>query len=167
MFVIFLLSGLWHGANWTYVCWGLYHAILFAPLILLGKNKKYKLESGRSNVLPSLREVWMMCSTFILVVLGWIIFRANNMSQAYDIFSKMFSRSFFSTPHIWFLDYRIPTFIAIAMCFIFEWINRNRKHGLDIAWIKSRLLRISIYYLLLSMIILYSGKNVTFIYFQF
>ena len=167
VFVIFLLSGLWHGANWTYVCWGLYHAILFVPLILLGKNKKYKEQEVKKHIYPSLLELWKMGSTFILVVFGWIIFRANSVTHAYEIFSKMFSSSFFSLPHVWFLEYRIPTFLAIVTCFVVEWVNRHNKHGLDITWVKSDLIRITVYYIVLSMIILYSGKNVTFIYFQF
>ena len=167
VFVIFLLSGLWHGASWTYVCWGLYHALLFAPLILLGKNKKYNVMEAKRGALPSLSEMWAMGLTFVLVVLGWIIFRADSIAHAYDIFSKMFSLSLFSTPHIWFLEYRVPTLLAIATCIIVEWANRNNRHGLDITWVKSRFLRVLVYYILLSMIILYSGKNVTFIYFQF
>ena len=85
-FIIFLLSGFWHGANWTFIAWGAYHAFLFLPLILLGKNRRYRdtvatitLPDGttKSKLLPTWRETEQMLFTFVLVVFGWIIFRAT------------------------------------------------------------------------------------------
>ena len=76
-FIIFLLSGFWHGANWTFIAWGAYHAFLFLPLILTGKNRKYTNQVAEGRVLPSLREVGQMLVTFFLAVFGWIIFRST------------------------------------------------------------------------------------------
>lgn len=165
--IIFLLSGLWHGANYTYVCWGFYHAVLFAPLILLGKNKRYDVQKENLRMLPNFEDMAKMTTTFLFVVFGWIIFRADNIQMAGRIFYKIFSIELIAKPHLWFFEYRIPTFVAIFMCFVFEWINRRRNHGLDIIWIKAKFARIFVYYLILMMIVLYSGKNITFIYFQF
>ena len=165
--IIFLLSGLWHGANYTYVCWGFYHAVLFAPLIPLGKNKRYDVQKENLRMLPNFEDMAKMTTTFLFVVFGWIIFRADNIQMAGRIFCKIFSIELIAKPHLWLFEYRIPTFVAIFMCFVLEWINRRRNHGLDINWIEAKYARIFVYYLILMMIVLYSGKNITFIYFQF
>lgn len=75
-FVIFLVSGFWHGANWTFIAWGAYHALLFLPLILLGKNRKYTNQVAEGRILPTIKETGQMLLTFFLAVFGWIIFRA-------------------------------------------------------------------------------------------
>ena len=84
-FVIFLVSGIWHGANWTYLAWGTYHALLFLPLILLGANRKYTNHIAEDRILPTWREGMQMLLTFVLVVLGWIIFRSASIAQAWSI----------------------------------------------------------------------------------
>lgn len=169
VFVIFLLSGLWHGANWTYVTWGLYHAVLFLPLITLGLNKRNTGTASGGRLLPSCSDLVKMTATFILVVMGWIIFRADNITVAGHIFAKIFSSSILDMPYDWAVApcYRIPTLVAIAMCLVTEWLNREGKHGLDLDRVASAWVRIPVYYLVVAMIVLYSGENVTFIYFQF
>jgi hypothetical protein len=87
--IIFLVSGLWHGANWTFLVWGAYHALLFMPLLLLGKNRQYTNTVAENHILPSWKELFAILSTFILVVTGWIIFRAENIHQAFDYISKI------------------------------------------------------------------------------
>ena len=83
-FIIFLVSGFWHGANWTFIAWGAYHAFLFLPLILLGKNRKYTNTVAENKLLPSPREMFQMLTTFMLAVIGWIIFRAESITQAWE-----------------------------------------------------------------------------------
>ena len=80
-FIIFLVSGFWHGANWTFIVWGTYHAMLFLPLILLGKNRKNTNIIAENKILPSLKEFFQMLLTFLLVVIGWIIFRAESIGR--------------------------------------------------------------------------------------
>jgi D-alanyl-lipoteichoic acid acyltransferase DltB (MBOAT superfamily) len=79
-FAIFLVSGLWHGANWTFIIWGCYHALLFVPLLLMGKTKKY----GEYNCEETFNLNWLLpvLGTFLLAVIGWVIFRADNIHQA-------------------------------------------------------------------------------------
>lgn len=166
IFIIFLLSGLWHGANWTYVTWGAYHALLFLPLILLDRNKRFRDVVAANSVLPSWSELGRMLLTFTLVVFGWIIFRAENITAAGDIFSRIFSSSLFTSPYAW-NSYKIPTLVAIFACLITEWLNRKQLHGLDIQRVKQPWIRITIYYAIFTIIVLFSGKNITFIYFQF
>lgn len=88
-FVIFLLSGFWHGANWTFIAWGAYHALLFLPLILLGKNRKYTNQVAEGRLLPTWREAVQMLVTFGLVVFGWIIFRATGMPSLFHYLEGM------------------------------------------------------------------------------
>lgn len=168
VFVIFLLSGLWHGANWTYVTWGAYHAFLFLPMILSNNNKRYTNIVAADRHFPKISEVGQMLVTFIFVVIGWIIFRADSIISAIHIFGKIFSAELFSRPsYLWDKDYRLATVISICICFFMEWINRKYKHGLDIAHFNKAFMRIILYYVLLAFIVLYSGRNITFIYFQF
>lgn len=81
-FIIFLVSGFWHGANWTFICWGLFHALLFLPLLLTSSNRKYRGIVAEGKLLPSWKEAIQIGTTFFLVVIGWILFRAENMEQA-------------------------------------------------------------------------------------
>ncbi|MBP5547895.1 MAG: MBOAT family protein [Bacteroidales bacterium] len=161
-FIIFLVSGLWHGANWTFVAWGAYHALLFLPLILLGKNRRNTDVVAKRKMLPSLRELLQMILTFALAVIGWIIFRAESIGQAADYFSHILSRSLVSKPQIPGL-----TLIFILLMLITEWITRTKEHGLVISTIKQRWIRYFIYYTLVICILLFSFESETFIYFQF
>ena len=166
VFVIFLLSGLWHGANWTYVAWGLYHALLFLPLILLGLNKRNNDVVAQNTVLPSIKELVNMLTTFLLFTIGLIIFRSESISDAYEIFKKVFAFGIWERP--WYgLTYKAPTAIAIGVLLTIEWINRKRAHSFDFSWIRQAWVRVMLYYFILASIVLFSGKNITFIYFQF
>lgn len=160
--VIFLVSGLWHGANWTFIAWGAYHALLFAPLLLLGKNRKYKDVVAENRVLPSFRELGQMLATFALVVFGWIIFRAESIGQAADYIGRIFNRSLFSMPSG--LGKKALLFAAILM--VVEWPGRRNQFALQ-RMPRQTWLRYTIYYLVAAAILFCSGSGVAFIYFQF
>lgn len=176
-FVIFLLSGLWHGANWTFVLWGAYHALLFVPLLVMNKNRRYRdtvatitMPDGsvKAKWLPSLKEVGQMLLTFGLAVVGWIIFRAENIGQIGEAISTIISGSILSVPMLISYYYYIPLFMAIIVMLLFEWFTRDRLHGLEITNIPYRWIRWSIY-LLILLAIFFAIKTETpqFIYFQF
>lgn len=162
--VIFLTSGLWHGANWTYVVWGAYHALLFVPLILTGDNKKFTGVVAEGKKLPSFKEFLQICSTFILVVIGWIIFRASDIHQTIGYIKGLFDKSILSTPYDPLTLLKLLIFCAILV--IIEWLQRSKEHGLDISF-KSPVVRFAIYFIMLFLVIAGSGSPVTFIYFQF
>ena len=132
-FVFFLLSGFWHGANWTFIAWGVYHAVLFLPLILLGMNRKYTNQVAEGRWLPTWKEAGQILLTFMLAVIGWIIFRAETITQAWDILCSICSRDVLSIPFLINRDYYLPTFLWIALMLLVEWLSRNKQHGLDIA----------------------------------
>lgn len=161
-FVIFLVSGFWHGANWTFVAWGAYHAALFLPLILLGKNRKYKDIVAKDRMLPTVKEMLQMLITFFLVVIGWIIFRAETISQACDIIGTVFSRSLISTPSI-----PSKTICFILLMLAVEWAQRKKPHALDLTNIHSHIIKYACYAAILVMIFLFGAFNESFIYFQF
>jgi len=161
-FIIFLVSGLWHGANWTFVAWGTYHALLFLPLILLGKNRRYTNIVAEGRMLPTVKEFLQMLLTFFLAVIGWIIFRSENIGQSFEIIRGIFSPTLFSIPLIPGL-----TLLFVLLMLVVEWLNRSKEHGFVVDAIKPRWIRWAIYYAVCLCIILFSEQSETFIYFQF
>ena len=165
--VIFLVSGLWHGANWTFVAWGAYHALLFLPLILLGKNRKYRNVVAEGRTLPSLRELGQMLLTFLLAMMGWILFRADSIEQAGQYYTHMFSTLFDGSPTLTSNMDGWVVFVAVTVMTVVEWLNRDREHEFA-RQPRNRFLRWSGYIALLFMIGAFMVTNeMPFIYFQF
>ena len=162
-FVIFLLSGFWHGANWTFIAWGAYHAILFLPLILLGMNRKYTNQVAEGRWLPNVKELGQILLTFLLAVVGWIIFRAETIGQAWEIMKGICDSSLLSIPNHGGIS---ALFLNLALMIMVEWIQRNKQHSLDIANLPA-CCRYAIYYGLCFIIFACGGNTVNFIYFQF
>ena len=164
--IVFGISGLWHGANWTFVIWGLYHACLIAIFILLGINTKAKDVVAAGKFFPSLKESCQMLITFLLAVVGWVIFRAETIGQAWNYLTKMFSTSAFQ--YAYFDGKRALLFAFIMV--VIEWIQRDKEHALQFANNKCfsiRPVRWAVYYSIFAAIIFFAGGNQTFIYFQF
>ena len=176
-FIIFLLSGLWHGANWTFVLWGAYHALLFVLLMVMNKNRRYRdtvatitLPDGtiKAKWFPSLKEAGQMLLTFVLVVVGLIIFRAENIGQLGEMLSTTIGVTTLSVPMLISQYYYIPLFVAIIVMLLFEWFTRDRAHGLEITNISYKWVRWSIYLLiLLALFFAIKTETPQFIYFQF
>lgn len=163
--VVFLVSGLWHGANWTFVVWGAFHALCFLPLMLLKRNRSHLDTVAETRCLPSLRELGMMLTTFLVVLVGWVFFRAQTLSQAWDWLVMMGSVGSFSLledpPH----EFSIGM-IAVALCLVVEWINRRLPYGF--ARLPSRTwLRWLIYFVMVGILLFQSPGSQSFIYFQF
>lgn len=164
-FVIFLTSGFWHGANWTFVVWGAYHALLFIPLIITGKNKKFTNSVASGRYLPSFSESVLMAWTFLLVLIGWIIFRADNISHAWEYISRMFTHLYFTQPIIGF-----KALVWISVLMVIEWLQRERQHAFDFSGsrlMSNKAVRWSIYAVTFVICIVFSGEQTNFIYFQF
>ena len=166
-FVIFLLSGFWHGANWTFLAWGTYHALLFLPLILSGKNRKYRDVVAQGRVLPTWKECGQMLLTFFLVTIGWILFRAESIAQAGDYFLRMANVSLFSVPLLINRSYYIPLMIGILVMLAVEWIDREKPAVLSFSRKHPHWLKFSVYYALTLYLFWFGGKAESFIYFQF
>lgn len=170
-FVIFLLSGFWHGANWTFIAWGAYHAILFLPLILLGKNRKYTNQVAEGRFLPTWKETGQILLTFMLAVFGWIIFRATGIPSLFHYLEGMLQWGTLRASYRFFLPNENlvwPTNLYIFILLVVEWIQRNKQHGLEMSTTnKHNWFHLVLYYTLAALIIAYAGEEQAFIYFQF
>jgi D-alanyl-lipoteichoic acid acyltransferase DltB (MBOAT superfamily) len=165
-FAIFLVSGFWHGANWTFIAWGAFHAFLFLPEILAGKNRKYTNTVAEGKMLPSIKEFFQMGLTFALVVIGWIFFRAETIGDAINYLGGICNKSLLCMPRR--LGSIKATILSIVLMLIIEWINRNNQHALETFGAKWKpVFRYVLYYGLILLIFFFSGKEETFIYFQF
>lgn len=168
---VFFVSGLWHGANWTYIMWGIYHGLLFLPLLLLGKTKQHIDVVAKGRWMPSVRELLQMISTFFLAMLGWVVFRSPNLIFAFDYLKRTCSLSVFNVPNTLMLGLGnsivLGCFLFVFILLFVEWIQREKKHGLDIDWIRSPLLRLGVYCGFAWLILFFMGVQESFIYFQF
>src|SRR5690606_34552897 len=81
-FIIFIVSGFWHGANWTFIVWGALNAIYFLPLLLTNNNRNNLEIVAQGKYFPTWKEWLAMCITFGLTVFAWIFFRAENIGHA-------------------------------------------------------------------------------------
>lgn len=161
-FIIFLLSGFWHGANWTFVLWGAYHALLFLPLILTGRNRKY-MDA------PTWRDLPKMLITFALVVFGWILFRAESISGAWHYICRMCSVSLFSMPYLINAAWYIPVLVSLVVLLAVEWIYGRQGAGqTHVPMPANRMLRWGMYLALIAFIYYFGNFSYRqFIYFQF
>lgn len=162
--VIFGLSGFWHGANWTFIAWGLLNAIFFLPLLLAKRNRRNLDTAGSNGLLPSPREAISILSTYVLTVLAWVFFRAASMSDAWAFLAGMADPSLFSFPEV----RPLGVLASIAFLVLFEWIGRSALHPLQLLErVRFRAVRWGIYYALIAVILALGGKEQEFIYFQF
>lgn len=162
IFIVFLVSGFWHGANWTFIAWGGIHAALFIPVFLIGKNRAHLYEGD--HLLPSFREFFQMASTFLLVCVAWVFFRADTVEEAWGYLIGIFQNQFLSTNFSWFgYDLRM----ALLLFLIFEWLGRDQYNWLF--KLEKSNYRYPIYLLVALLLVFWGvfGEAKEFIYFQF
>ena len=166
VYIVWGISGLWHGANWTFVCWGLFHGTLLAIYNILGINTRYKQVVAFGRYLPSIKEAFQIALTFFLTVIGFIIFRSKTMTQAIGYLKSMVCNQFFDASALYGVTYVCFGLALLAV----EWLQRDKQHALQFSSVKPfnyRLVRWCVYYLILIIISKYAGSSQTFIYFQF
>ena len=166
VFIIFIVSGFWHGANWTFIVWGALNAIYFLPLLLMKRNRKNKGEIAKNKLFPSFNEFTSILTTFILTCLAWVFFRAENISHAISYLNHLITNSFLTEQNIHWSDY-IEVYFFIGLLLGVEWIYRNKEFGLDLSNVKRRPMRWSIYFSISFLILFFAGSQEEFIYFQF
>ncbi len=166
--IVFLLSGLWHGANWTYVVWGALNGLFFLPLLLSARNRRNVGEVAPGRRLPGAGDALRMLSTFLAVTLTWVFFRSRSVTDAVAYLLGIVRPSAWAalpakaTLNAWYL-----TGALITVMLVVEWLQRERVHGLDLAgrpWV----VRWGIYQALVVSFFLFAvfgGDG--FIYFQF
>jgi alginate O-acetyltransferase complex protein AlgI len=163
-FIIFLLSGFWHGANWTFIVWGALNALYFMPLLLSGKNRTNLEIVAQGKLIPSFKEFVSMLLTFGLTVFAWIFFRAESLHQAFSIIGEILSPSVLTIPEVT----PIVLIPLLLLFLIVEWIGRENKYAIETFFLeRSPVLRWGFYYSIAMIIFLFAGKEQQFIYFQF
>jgi len=161
-FAIFIVSGFWHGANWTFMIWGALNAIYFLPLLLAKKNRTNIDVVAKGKYLPSVKEFFQIALTFFLTIIAWVFFRAANISEALHYLQQMFSASLFSMPN--YLPSK--TILYIILFVLIEWLGRDKEYALEYLNMP-RFVRWGVYYLLIFAILWFGGEQQEFIYFQF
>jgi len=171
VFIIFLVSGFWHGANWTFIIWGFLNACYFLPLLLGHRNRQHLDVVAQNRLLPSGKELVQIAITFFLVVIAWIFFRAENITHALAYIKRIFSFSLFDFSYDYYHNYF--HFYGIALLLVVEWLGRHKQHALYFEVQQDQNLRSKMFrwggYIFLIFSVFYGGNftNETFIYFQF
>lgn len=166
-FIIFLVSGFWHGANWTFIIWGALNAIYFLPLLLTKKNRQNLEIVAKGRIIPSLKDAFFMLLTFGLTILAWIFFRAENLAHALQYLGGIvFDLDSLLSLNV-LLYYKSIKLILIIFIVI-EWLGRENQFALQtigLGW--NRIYRYLFYFVIITAIIWLGGSDEQFIYFQF
>lgn len=164
--VIFLVSGLWHGANWTFVLWGLVNGLLVAAMSLIGKNRSHREIVAEDSVFPTFQELAQMLLTFTGVSLIWILFRAPTIGDAYMYLVRLFSFSSGAVPALLYDESQVV--IPVLMLVAVEFANRRAHHGLGVLPFPVPV-RWGFYYALIAVMFLGGSidTGLEFIYFAF
>lgn len=165
-FIIFIVSGFWHGSNWTFIAWGTLNAVYFLPLLLTNNNRNNLEIVAIDRNLPTLRDFTGILITFMLTVFAWIFFRAESVQDAIGYISMIFSNSLFTYPVI-IGESKYIILLVIAFIII-EWAGRRGNYGLQLVFSRShQIIRWSFYIVILLFVFFFSGEQQEFIYFQF
>lgn len=167
-FIIFLVSGFWHGANWTFVFWGLLNAIFIIPSVIFKTNRNNLDIVAKGKTFPTLIEFFSIIGTFLLTVFAWIFFRAKSITEAFDFIRVICSKSLFTIPNFDGIDKMGPAIFFVIVLIVLEWVGRETNFALDkfaLSWHKS--FRWLFYMAICILIVVFKGKPQEFIYFQF
>ena len=126
-FIIFIVSGFWHGANWTFIVWGALNAVYFLPLLLFNKNRVNTDVVAQGKYLPTIKEFFKIAITFSLTVLAWVFFRAENISHAWSYISEIFSLSLFKSPYYLGIGSAIPTVYLVIFFYYYRVDGKRRQ----------------------------------------
>ena len=163
-FIIFLVSGFWHGANWTFIFWGLLNALFIMPSILFNTNRNNLDIVAQGKYLPGIKEFLSVLLTFCLTIFAWIFFRAADLSHAFAFVFKIFSSSFFTVPSV----APVRLFLLLGIFLIIEWLGREHQYALASVMLKwPRVVKWAAYYAILFAVFYFAGSKLQFIYFQF
>ena len=164
IFIIFIVSGFWHGANWTFIVWGALNALYFLPLLLAKKNRNNINVVAEGKHLPSTKEFLSILITFSLTVFAWIFFRSESIDHALRFINGIFSKSLFMMPEI----FPVSIILLIMIFMMMEWLGRNQQFALQYFGNKLKAVsRYALYFALIFSIFWFGGKEQAFIYFQF
>ena len=164
IFIIFAVSGFWHGASWNFIIWGVLNAVYFLPLLVLNKNRKNLDTVAQGKLLPNIYETIQMAVTFLLCTIGWIFFRSESLTDAIKYIEGIFSNTILSFPQI------LPKFtiLFIIILMTVEWVGRERQFAIENLNNRLKLpVRYAFYYAITIAVVFCGGNQQDFIYFQF
>ncbi len=166
IFIIFLLSGFWHGASWNFIVWGFIHACCFLPLLLLNRNRKHVSEIVASHrKLPNLKELWQMASTFTIVTIAWIFFRAPTIGVSLSYIKQILFSVIIHPGQLFQLPSKGKSvFLYIIPFVLMDWYFRHDERNLSF---KNSFYKNSFYIIIGLLVFFFFGKKSSFIYFQF
>lgn len=167
-FIIFLVSGFWHGANWTFIVWGLLNALYIMPSIIFNTHRDNLDIVAKGKYFPSLKELFQIIVTFTLTVFAWIFFRAKDLHHAINYIQNIFTEALFKTPDFSGIGFSKKLSVILFLFLLIEWLGREEQFALSkINPRIPRILRWGFYYLIVFAIFYFSGNEQQFIYFQF
>jgi D-alanyl-lipoteichoic acid acyltransferase DltB (MBOAT superfamily) len=162
--IVFIASGFWHGSKWTFIIWGMLHALYFIPLLISGRNRTHLGSIAAGRFLPSWREGLSIIATFSLTSFAWIFFRAENLPLAFGYIQGIVSSTILQPSN---LDTKMVEYLVIYF-FLLEWVGREEEYAVKTFFTKfNPFMRWSLYYVFVVSIIIASSKQTEFIYFQF
>ncbi|MCW3786233.1 MBOAT family O-acyltransferase [Plebeiibacterium sediminum] len=169
--ILFTISGFWHGANWTFICWGLLNGLYFAPSMLRGRNRRHLEPISKSKIFPSFKEFTQIFTTFWLIATTYIFFRADNIQHSKQYFLSILSNTEIRESFR-FIENNLEDFLKAmfftSILFLVEWINRDKPHGLHgVFEMKPIVVRWGLYLAITFSILIYGGEQAPFVYFQF
>ena len=159
IYTTFILSGFWHGANWTFIIWGLIHALLYIPIFLLGKNRKYTSNVVASDtIFPSLKEFIQMGITFFSTMIAWTFFRSDSVRDGVQYLFNMITKPSFHN-----IEFTTGLIYVISII-VLDWVRRDDEKLMNRSSYDNHLIILLFWVLVFHS---FEGKPVSFIYFQF
>ncbi len=162
-FIIFLVSGFWHGANWTFIIWGGLNALFFMPLLIFEKNRNNMEVVAMGKLVPNFKEILQILLTFSLTCFAWIFFRSASVTDAFLYIKGIANASILEYP----TQFSLRIAMLIGFMFIVEWLNRTKEFGFDVLRLNPWFRR-STYFLVAYLVLRFANfSSNEFIYFQF
>jgi D-alanyl-lipoteichoic acid acyltransferase DltB (MBOAT superfamily) len=161
IWLVFLVSGLWHGANWTFLAWGALNALYFLPLFLQGSNRRYLDVTSPGAILPTPEDALRIGATFGLTLVAWVFFRAESIGDAVSYLGLIVSGNPGGQ-----VRFATNAFVLSGVMLAWEWVQREREHGLSVEWLGPAIRR-PLYLGLIWLVIELGTRPRDFIYFQF
>lgn len=163
-FVVFIICGIWHGANWTFIVWGLYNAFLFIPYILFFKGKTKKTIDNATKRL-SVSDVVQILITFSLVTIGWVMFNSPSLSDGLNYILYCFNSSIIEKPMGLGLSNISLPLLAMIVILVLEWFQKDKEFAL--LFKSSKWVKLLTIYVIIAMLIFNRAGSSDFIYLQF
>lgn len=172
IFIIFVVSGFWHGANWTFVAWGALNALYFLPLVLVKRNRKNLDVVAENSWFPSIKEVAQIGLTFFITLIAWVFFRADTIGHAIkyvsDLLAGLIDVNSFVAFQSYFSLFDKSLWLLFLGFILIEWIGRKKKYGLEfIEKFPKPIKLLSLILVIMATLFFMSTGKQDFIYFQF